>query len=125
MKQVLCIALSAIFLCSGCKKDNACSSGEALLNAMQDNNIQAAGIAITAYINQLPSQNYSSQNLDRLVDAISASCELKARKICFSCIKTLPEQSEIEVVATNSSLKKVFDISFTAANEIIFKNMHE
>ena len=125
MKQLLLIALPALLLCGSCKKENACSSGEVLLNAMQDNNIQAAGTVITVYINQLPSQNYTSQNLDRLVDVINRSCGLTARKICFSCIKTLPEQSEIEVASTNSSLKKVFDISFTAGNEMVFRNMHE
>lgn len=74
---------------------------------------------INGYIASLPSQNYTKQNLNALVDAINGLCGETATMLCFDCIKTLPSQSEIRI--SNAGLigpvAKTIDITYNASKD--------
>ena len=94
---------------------------------MKSDNVEAAKAAITQYVNSLPSQEYTRENLGKLNTALSGQCVTTAELLCFSCIQTLPEQSEIKVSVfyQGALLYKVFDISYTPDNKIKVVNMHD
>jgi hypothetical protein len=96
-----------------------------LMGYLINNDSEAVKSQITSMIGQLPSRQYTSENLDKLVEAISGSCRIPARVQCFNCIKTLPPQSEIVITLSNPSVEKIIDISSTPSNEMKFVNMHE
>ena len=117
--------LSLIML--SCKKENLSTECESLHAAMQSSDIETAKAAITKYINGLASQQYSQQNLENLTAALSGSCVSAAEIVCFSCIDTLPEQSEIKVsiIYQGARLNKIFDITYTPDNKMKVVNMHD
>ena len=111
----------------GCKKDISKKECQQLKEALQSDNTEAAKTIITHFINNLPSKNYTQQNLDKLAASLSGECTLTARVLCFSCIKTLPEQTEIRISAIiqGTQLYKTIDISYSPGNMIEFVNMHD
>lgn len=126
MKRILqAFFLSLIML--SCKKDNPAPQCESLRAAMQSDNVNAATAAVTQYIRSLSSQDYSRENLENLSSAIAGHCAIRAELLCFSCIDTYPEQSEIKVsiIYQGTSLSKIFDISYTPDNKIKVVNMHD
>jgi hypothetical protein len=120
------ILFFALFITSGCKKDldNSCRE---LREAIQTNDISKAGSAITRFIKRLPSDVNSSENLQHLATTISDNCSLTAQVLCFGCIQTLPEQSEIRITLNSgsTSLSKTIDISYTSNNRMKFVYMHD
>ena len=122
---ITALFLSLILL--SCKKDSPSPKCESLTVAMKSDNVEAAKAAITQYVNSLPSQEYTRENLEKLNAALSGACVTTAELLCFSCIKTLPEQSEIKVSIfyQGALLYKVFDISYTPDNKIKVVNMHD
>ena len=105
--------LSLIML--SCKKENPSPECESLTTAIQSNNVDAAKTAITHYINSLASQQYTRQNLENFTAVLFGSCVSAAEIVCFSCIDTLPEQSEIKVsiIYQGARLNKIFDITYS------------
>jgi hypothetical protein len=60
-------------------------------------NKEEVKLEITAFINSLPAKTHTQLNLQRLVDAINSRCGNTASVLCYACIDTLPEQSEIRL----------------------------
>lgn len=117
-----------IALVSSCRKDTDCQEAQELKLAMKQNDVNAAGVAITKAIASLPSKTYNQQNIQALVADINSKCSMSASMLCFSCIKTLPEQTEIRVtfIDGNATVTKTFDISYRLNNpNIIFVSMHD
>jgi hypothetical protein len=108
-----------------CKKSSDTPRCEELREKMTNNDKEGVRTIITRYINGLPSQKYTAQNLDNLVKAINRQCGIRGEVRCFDCIETLPTQSEIVLRFSSPSIEKVIDISYTSVNTMIFVNMHE
>jgi len=81
-------------------------------------------IIITSFIKNLPSQQYTADNLDKLAKDISDKCDVIAKVPCFNCIKTFPSMTELIISFPNSTLQKAVDISYTASNEMKVVNVH-
>ena len=101
------------------------SGCELLTGSLVNNDIEGVKSQISSLISGLPSKEYNAANLDKLVEAITGSCKISARVLCFNCIKTLPPQSEISITFSNPSIEKIIDLSSTPSNEMKFVNMHE
>lgn len=80
--------------------------------------------SISSFINNLPSQQYTAENLNKLAQSISDRCSVVAKVDCFNCIKTLPGMTEVVISFPNSTLQKIVDISYTASNEMKVVNVH-
>lgn len=118
-----------------CRKDKdlRAPSCQQLESAAVNLDDQQAKEAISAYIANLPSQEYTEANLVKLVQTINGSvqtnggCSFTASLFCFDCIKTLPSQSEIFISlgpgGTNGQV--VIDISYNPANKMLYKGLHQ
>lgn len=126
MKNLIIILVFS-FLMLSCKKENPSPICESLTTAMISNDVEAAKTAIINYVNSLPSQEYTRENLENLSAALSGKCVTTAELLCFSCIYTLPAQSKIKVsiIYQGARLNKIFDITYTADNKIKVVNMHD
>ena len=71
---------------------------------------------VTKAIYTLPSKTHTEQNLTALAASIINKCDITAKVLCFKCIKTLPEQSEIRLSITDVTrvLNKTIVISATS-----------
>jgi len=123
---LLLLIIFCLVSITGCRKENFNKKCSELSDAMQADNVSDAGNAITWFINKLPSKTYNEENLNKLVASLPGNCSYSATLICFSCIQTLPEQSEIMITynSGSSTHQKIFDISYTADNKMKFVNMH-
>jgi hypothetical protein len=124
--------LLAFFLFSlvllGCKKDSSDLRCQELKQAMSENNIANVKTIITDIIKTLPSDVYSEQSVKALTASLSNECGLSAEVLCFSCIQTLPEQTEIRLTFSFSgnTFNKIIDISYTQpTNKMKIVNMHD
>ena len=115
---------------TGCEKEQEINTGceelqSVLVNA-DENKIKQA---ITEAINSLPSKVHTEQNLTALSLILSNQCGVSAKVLCFRCIKTLPEQSEIRISATDGTgvVNKTIDISAISIGDerMKFVNMHD
>ena len=126
-KLFACIFISIVFI--GCKKqDTITDNCTTLQQGMVAGDIASVGATITNYINALPSNIYTEQNLQALAGAIKGgSCTITATIDCFDCIKTLPSQTEIQIsfISVGATISKTIDITYTANNVIRFNNMHD
>ena len=133
MKYIL-LAFFAFLLFAGCKKEGIggdiggghcvptpCALKELIANDKEEEVKQY----ITAMIAGMPSQAYTSQNLQKLAQMIGG-CGMTAQLACYDCIKTLPSQSEIKITLNigGSIVEKVIDISYTPSNTMVFVHMH-
>lgn len=124
--------LFAFFLCSlvliGCKKDSSDLRCQELKQAISENNVASVKTIITDIIKTLPSDIYSEQSVNALAASLSNECGISATVLCFSCIDTLPEQTEITLSYTVSgnTVNKILDISYTASShKMKIVNMHD
>jgi hypothetical protein len=114
-------------LLSGCKKETLTKNCAKLKEAVAANNTEQVSKIITEYIGNLPSDDYTAQNITKLTQNISNLCDVTSGVYCFNCIQTLPGQSEIWVsfLSGGATIKKTIDITYTPANKMKFANMHE
>ena len=115
---------------AGCEKEQAINSGcEELQSALVNADETKIKQAITEAINSLPSKAHTEQNLTALTLTLSHQCGVTAKVLCFRCIKTLPEQSEIRISATDGTgvVNKTIDISAISIGDerMKFVNMHD
>lgn len=117
----------AVLLFAGCRKETVAKNCKNLKEAVAANNTEQVRKIITEYIGNLPSDDYTEQNLNKLTQNISNLCEITSGTYCFNCIQTLPGQSEIWVsfLWNGATVKKTIDISYTPANKMNFVNMHD
>jgi hypothetical protein len=80
--------------------------------------------SIASFINNLPSRQYTAENLDKLAQTITDRCSVVAKVLCFNCIKTFPSMTEVVISFPNSTQQKVVDISYTSSNEMKVVNVH-
>jgi hypothetical protein len=122
-----CILIGLLFM--ACKKQNTVTDNcTTLQQGMVASDIASVGATITNYINTLPSNIYTEQNLQALAGAIrSGSCNITATIDCFNCVKTLPTQTEIQLSFSSggTTISKTIDITYTANNVIRFNSMHD
>jgi hypothetical protein len=124
-RLLMAITIMAI-LSLGCKKDFSTRKCEQLKTEMAADNVQEVIKLVTEKVNQLASQNYTRENLNTLATSLSGDCGISATVLCFGCIQTLPEQSEIRLSfnSSGSLVAKTIDISYTPDNKIKIINMH-
>jgi hypothetical protein len=115
MRNSILLFLTVLLL-NSCRKETVAENCTKLKEAVAANNTEQVGKIITEYIDNLPSKDYTEQNLSKLTRNISNLCNITSGVYCFNCIQTLPGQSEIWVS---------IDITYTPANKMKFSNMHE
>lgn len=128
MRHFLLITIVGIFLLPACKKQQLRKPDcQQLRNGISANNKDEVKGVINGFIAGLPSQTYTEQNLNALVDAINGQCGETATMLCFDCIQTLPSQTEIRIAYSgiNGPVAKTIDIIYTANNKMTFSNLHE
>jgi hypothetical protein len=114
-------------LLNSCRKESVTENCTKLKDAVAANNTEQVSKIITEYISNLPSDDYTAQNITKLTQNISNLCNITSGVYCFDCIKTLPSQTEIWVsfLSGEATIKKTIDITYTPANRMKFANMHE
>jgi hypothetical protein len=128
MRYFLLVALVGSFLLTACKKQQLRKPDcHQLQNGIATDNKEEVKGIINRFIAGLPSQNYTEQNLNALVNAINSQCGESATLLCFDCIQTLPSQTEIRIAYAGVSgpVARTIDIIYTANNKMTFSNMHE
>jgi hypothetical protein len=103
------------------------SNCSTLKEGMTGNDVARVKLSISRFIAALPSKKHTSENLTALTQKLEAGCSVTVEAICFSCIYTLPAQSEITVSFSSggTTVRKVIDISETDEKEMRFVNMHD
>jgi hypothetical protein len=121
MKRLNLIGLVLLVLVgfTGCNKEGQVTDSEKLCLYLNIENINKAIPVINDYLSGLPGSNSSAedeQNLQALTKWLKSSpCIIDATIICVSCIKTLPEQSEVSFSFKEGEVTKVvtLDISMS------------
>ena len=124
--SVLAIALFSAGL--SCSKDvGETDYCQELRDGVLNSNVEQVRFAITQLINGLPTQEYTEENINKLVNVLENNCGGSAAMQCFDCIKTLPSQTEIQIShpGTSGLVHKNIDITYTSSNEMKFSNLHD
>jgi hypothetical protein len=124
---LLCITTT---LFTSCEKDEINNKDcDRIKQAMKDQDVAAIKEIITTAINELPSREHTNENLQALVNLLRTNCSLTVDILCYGCIQTLPEQSEISLSFSsgNTTIRKVIDISAISTTNSMMKfvNMHD
>jgi len=130
MRQNLLLLLLIALSFAGCKKDNAGDDVcQDIQRAMLAEDVAAMKTIITSHIQLLSSQGHTQENLQRLADMLDRKSCLSAEIICYACIHTLPEQSEIKLSFRDglSTVTRIIDIAATSQQDATMKmvNMHK
>jgi hypothetical protein len=118
------IILAGLLAVAGCSKGDLSSNCQLLRTGISNSDKEKVKNAISHFISQLPSKGHTPENLQKLTDAISRECNATAKVLCFACIKTLPEQSEISVDYLGAD-HGIIDISIDREGRMVFSNLHE
>jgi hypothetical protein len=112
------------FACSRERLDSSCQH---LTDGLTTNDNDKVEAALNHFISSLSSNTYTASNINQLCQQLSSSCHLTAKTLCFDCIKTLPSQTEISITfhSGTATQTKTIDLSYTAANKIVFRNLHD
>ena len=126
-KNLLLTIIISVILSLGCKKDLSDRQCQQLKDEMISDNKPEVIKLLTEKVNKLPSKIYTEENLNKLATSISDECGITTQVLCFSCIQTLPEQSEIKLSFTQAgtNIAKTIDISYTPNNQIKIVNIHD
>lgn len=127
IKLISGLLLGLLFV-TGCSKKEELADCTGLRTAIITDDVTGGMAALTSFVQRLPTREYSDNNLGRLVELINSNCSVMAEKLCFSCIQTLPEQSEISIRFLNngSDVHKIFDLSHpVGGSQMIVLNMHQ
>jgi hypothetical protein len=124
MRSFLLIAVLALV---SCKKSALVADCENLKGGMLANDRERVKEVISHLIALLPDNRYTEANLNNLAHAFSNRCDITAEVVCFSCIQTYPEESEIRlhVSSGGAAVQKVVDISYRSDNAMVFIGMHD
>jgi hypothetical protein len=109
-----------------CTKEVPKATCQKLKSAILAEDKIQVGEQINAFIRHLNARTYTSEYLNSLTHALS-KCDLTATVLCFNCIETLPEQSEIQISlsASGTTVTRTIDITYNARNEMVYSNIHE
>lgn len=121
------LAITLIVLLGSCSKEPLAENCNVLKQGIASNDISQVQTAMEAIIAELGDATYSQANFTRLAQRLSSGCSFIVTADCFDCVKTLPSQSEITLsfTASGTSYTKVIDLSYTPANKMVFRNMHD
>ncbi|MBB1285330.1 hypothetical protein HRH25_13180 [Flavisolibacter sp. BT320] len=116
-----------LLLAVSCTKQDLESNCSTLKEGITGNDVARVKLSISRFIAALPNKKHTNENLLAMTQKIEAGCSVIVDAVCFSCIYTLPAQSEISVSfsLSGTTVRKVIDISETDAKEMRFVNMHD
>jgi len=122
-----CYVVLWIIITYGCTKSVNSSGCEVFKTDLMNLDINHLKTTLQVYADQLPSREYSKENIFKLADIIKEHCDLVIEQVCIDCIYTLPPQSEI--VLTFALNQKTFstrlDLAPCNQHEIIFLGVHQ
>lgn len=122
----ICLSVALTISCKKTPHTPPAANCESLQNGMRNNDVTEVKTQITRFIDRLPSQEYTSGNISRLVEVISGQCGGTAIMPCFNCVKTDPGQTEIIISFPAPSIQKIIDISYTfSSSKMKVINMHD
>lgn len=138
MKSLM-ILLTACLLFTACKKSEdgnppSAINCEALKLGLITNDetlvaaeINAAAADLMPNAPTAADEYGQAQNINILLQRLSQKCGLKATLLCYSCIETLPAQSEIRISFSQNAMTydRVLDISVDGQNMLVFRAMHD
>ena len=128
MRRIL-FAFICFLLITGCEKNQEVTNCKELQTAFFNNDQTKIQQAVTEAINRLRSKTHTQENLTALAARLTNECGITAKILCFSCIKTLPAQSELRLSVTDGTriVNKTIDISaISISNETMrFVAMHD
>ena len=110
----------------GCRKDEMQKANcDKLQQAILAGNPDEVETEINRICESLTTSTDSEASLDNLSKAISTQCKVNAVTLCYNCIETLPEQSEIKIsiVTPGSQKDKIIDI-IRSSDRFVFAGMH-
>lgn len=122
--RISIVIIYLLIMISGCQKHSLEHSCDNLKKAILNDDIPLARSAVDNIIASLPSPDYSQANLQLLADRLTTNYNLPTQVLCYSCIKTMPLQSELRV-SSGTGKEKVLDISYTTTSLMTCLNMHE
>lgn len=128
---LLSILFASIIINSACRRDKEPLATESncvqLRNGIVANDKDAVKEVMGDLISKLPNRKYTPANLNKLIEAMNQQCEVITVLSCYSCIHTLPAQSEISVrvAAFGNHVPRVVDISEDTNGDMKFVNMHD
>ncbi len=127
-KYLSLLTIALLFSVLSCRREEIVPADcMQLQSGITNSNIGQVSTVITKFINSLPSQNYTEENLNKLVSFIGEQCSVSVTMVCFDCIKTLPSQTEIQIsyAGTTNPVNKTIDITYTESNKMKFSNLHD
>lgn len=128
LKQLLLTLLVSFSFLACSKEDVVANKCENLKSVLRGTDIGSIKNAVQGYVAELPSQEYTEQNINNLIANISGKCVVSATLICFDCIPTLPSASEIKLSFTENgtTVYKIIDLTtFAGSNKIKVQSAHE
>jgi len=127
-KYIKLLAMSLLVVALSCSKEDSDEDYcKELRDGVTNSNVEKVRLVITQFINGLPSQDYTEENINNLVHVIEDYCDGSATVLCFDCVQTLPSQTEIQIwyPGTSGLVNKIIDITYTSNNEMKFSNLHD
>ena len=116
---VVCLSIALAISCKQSSHPQPPPRCESLQEGMRTNNINEVKTQVSRFIERLPSQQYTAENINKLVSAISGDCGATVDVPCFNCIKTDPGQTEIIISFATPSIHKAVDISYNPSTNIM------
>ena len=97
-KYLSLLAIAMLFAVLSCRREQIVASDcMELQNGVTNSNVEQVKTVITKFIRNLPSQDYTEENINKLVTVIEEQCSASVSLLCYDCIKTLPSQTEIRI----------------------------
>jgi len=122
----ICLSIALTISCKKTPHTPPAVNCESLRYGMQNNDVNEVKTQLTRIIDRLPSQLYTSENINRLAEEISGQCGSTANMLCFNCVKTDPGQTEIKISFPTPFIQKTIDISYTpSTNKMKVISMHD
>ena len=122
------LAIALLFAVLSCRREQIVASDcMELQSGVTNSNVVQVTTVITKFIRSLPSQDYTEENINKLVTVIEEQCDASVSLLCYDCIKTLPSQTEIRIgyAGTTSTVNKTIDITYTPNNKMKFNDLHD
>lgn len=93
------------------------------LVAAEIDQLAAGTITITAFIDM----RVQRENFDRLLERLNSNCKMTAEEVCFNCIDTYPQMSEIRVSfwSGGQRIERIIDVYMMPDSQIRFAAIHE
>ncbi|MEO8711802.1 MAG: hypothetical protein ABI405_06735 [Parafilimonas sp.] len=109
-----CLAFLIIFLLLDCNKELSDTGTNLNCESLQQGLLNNDAAIVDSLLGNLLDMDYSEENLIKLADTISKSCDIQATLVCFDCIETLPAQSDITLTFLDNGDSTVRELDFTA-----------